>query len=120
VGLKMSALCIAIVGVVAIVFGIMGIMEAGKAEQRVLDEITPMGIELCNVNATYGQLSAGFAQMNESDDPEAYQKAKLNKTSLGLIRSNVGTIKFVRNTSILEIIAGAGFVLASVGLFKRD
>jgi len=37
--LKWSALSIAIVGVVCIVFGIMFIIEAGNAEQKVADEI---------------------------------------------------------------------------------
>jgi hypothetical protein len=56
VGLKWSALSIAIVGVVCIVFGIMGIIEAGNAEQKVADEVAPL--QLSEVNATYGQASA--------------------------------------------------------------
>jgi hypothetical protein len=56
----------------------------------------------------------------QSGDQETIQDAILQKTSLGLAKSNIGTIKFLRNTAILEIIAGAGFVLVGVGLFKRD
>ncbi len=116
-GLKMSALSIAIVGVVAIVFGIMGIMEAGKAEGKVADEIAPMAIS--EVNANYGMISAAYSAVKGTNTPEesAYL---LQKTSLGLAKSNIGTIKFLKNTAILEIIAGAGFVLVGVGLFKRD
>ena len=117
-GLKMSALSIAIVGVVAIIFGIMGIMEAGKAEDKVAEEIAPIAI--CDVNATYGQISGAYSAVKGTDTPEE-SALLLQKTSLGLAKSNIGTIKFLRNTSILEIIAGAGFVLASVGLLmKRD
>lgn len=119
-GLKWSALFIAIVGVVALVFGIMSIIEAGNAEQKVLDEITPMGLAIGDVNATYGQASAALGQAMQSGDPETIQSAQLTKTSLGVIRSNIGTIKFVRNTGILEIVLGAGLVLASVGLFLKQ
>jgi len=119
-GLKCSALFIAIIGVVSLVFGIMFMIEAGKAEQRVLDEITPLNLEIGDVNAAYGQASAALGQAMQSGDPEVIQDATLKKTSLGVIRSNVGTIKFLRNSGILEIVLGAGLVLASAGLFKRD
>jgi len=120
VGLKWSAIFIAIAGVVCIVSGIMFITEAGNAEQRVLDEIAPLNLELGDVNAAYGQASAALGQVMQSGDPEAIQNAALQKTSLGVVRSNIGTIKFVRNSGILEIALGAGLVLASAGLFKRD
>jgi len=119
-GSKWSALCVAIVGVVCIVFGIMFIIEAGNAEQRVLDEIAPLNLEIGDVNSAYGQASAALGQAMQSGDPEAIQDATLRKTSLGVVRSNVGTIKFVRNSGILEIVLGAGLVLASIGLLKRD
>ena len=37
-----------------------------------------------------------------------------------IARSNIGTVKFVRNTAILEIVLGAGLVLASAGLFRQS
>ena len=119
-GLKWSALFIAIVGVVCLVFGVMFIIEAGNAEQKVLDEISPLGLEIGDVNAAYGDASAALGQAMQSGDNELIQDAKLMKTSLGVIKSNVGTIKFVRNSGILEIVLGAGLVLASAGLFKQD
>jgi len=117
VSLKWSAAVIAIIGVVCLVFGIMFIIEAGNSEQRVADEIAPLAI--CDVNATYGQISAAYSAVKGTGTAEesAYL---LQKTSLGLAKSNIGTIKFVRNTGILEIVLGAGLVLASVGLFKQD
>ena len=115
--LKWSAFFIAIVGVVCLVFGIMGIIEAGNSEQEVADEIAP--ITLSTLDATYDQISAAYSAVRGTDTPE--ESVLLGKkTSLGLARSNIGTIKFVRNTSILEIVLGAGLVLASVGLFRRD
>jgi hypothetical protein len=98
----------------------MGIIEAGNAEQRVVDEISPIGLEISDVNAAYDQASEALGQARLSGDPELILNATVQKTSLGLVKSNIGTIKFVRNTSILEIVLGAGLVLAGVGLLKRD
>jgi len=119
-GLKWSAVILAIVGVACLVFGIMFIIEAGNAEQRVADELATSGIEICDVNAAYGQASAGLGQAMQSGDQETIQNATLQKTSLGLAKSNVSTIKFLRNSGIVNIILGAGLVLASAGLFKQD
>ena len=119
-GLKLGAIAVAIIGVVCIVFGVMFIIEAGKGEQRVLDEIEPMGLAICDVNAAYGQASTALGQAMQSGDSEVIQDAKLMKTSLGVIKSNIGTIKFVRNSGILEIVLGAGLVIAGIGFFKQD
>lgn len=118
--LKLSALSIAIVGVVCIVFGVMFIVQAGNAEQKVLDEIVPLNLEISEINAAYGQASAALGQAMQSGDPEVIQNATLQKTSLGLIKSSVGTIKITKNIGILQIILGAGLVLASVGLSRRN
>lgn len=115
--LKWSALFIAIVGIVCIVFGVMGIIGAGDSEQEVADELAPVTISA--LDATYDQISAAYSAVRGTDTPE--ESVFLGKkTSLGLARSNLGTISFVRNTAILEIILGAGLVLASIGLFKQD
>lgn len=119
-GLKCSAISIAIVGVVCIVFGIMFIIEAGNSEQKVADEIALIGLEIDGVSAAYDQSKVALGQAMQSGDTETIQNATLQKTSLGLAKSNISTINFVKNSGILEIILGAGLVLASVGLFKQD
>jgi len=117
VSLKWSAFSIVIVGVVCIVFGIMGIIGAGNSEQEVADELAPVTIS--DLDATYDLISAAYSAVRGTDAPE--ESIILGKkTSLGLAKSNIGTIKFVRNTAILEIVLGAGLVLASAGLFKQD
>jgi hypothetical protein len=117
VGLKWSALFIAIVGVVCLVFGIMAIIEAGNSEQEVADEIAP--IQLSQLDATYDQASAAYKAVRGTGAQEE-STLLLQKTSLGLARSNIGTINFVKNTAILEIVIGAGLVLASAGLFRQS
>ena len=115
-GLKWSAIVIAVIGIVCLVFGIMGIIGAGNSEQEVADEIAP--VTIANLDTTYDQISAAYSAVRGTDAPE--ESVLLGKkTALGLARSNIGTIKFIKNNGVLEIIIGAGLVLASVGLFKQ-
>ena len=116
-GLKWSATILAIVGVACLVFGILFIIQAGDSQQKVADEIAPL--EISEVNATYDQLSAAYSAVRGTGTAEesAYL---LQKTSVGLAKSNLSTIKFVRNSGILDIVLGAGLVLASAGLFRQD
>ena len=116
-GLRWSALFIAIVGVVCLVFGIMAIMQAGDSEQKVADEIAP--IQLSQLDNTYDQASMAYKAVRGTGAQEE-STLLLQKTSLGLAKSNIGTINFVRNTAILEIVVGAGLVLASAGLFRQS
>jgi len=118
--LRWSALFITIVGVVCVVFGIMFIIEAGNAEQRVTNEIAPINLTIGDVDAAYDQAGVSLGQAMQSGDSEIIQDAYIQKTSLGLVKSNIGTIKFVRNSGILEIALGVGLILASAGLFRRD
>ena len=110
-----SAIVVIAVGLACLVFGIMFIMQAGSSEQKVADEIQPL--QLSEVNATYGQVSAALAAAR---DPAEIQSLTMQKTSLGLAKANIGTIKFVKNSGIVDIIVGAGLVVIGAGLIKRD
>jgi len=110
-----SAIMVAIIGVACIVFGIMFIMQANSSQQKVADELAP--IQISEVNAKYGQVSGA---LEAATDPAQITSLTLTKTSLGLAKSNIGTIKFVQNSGILNIIIGAGFLLAGLGLLKKD
>jgi len=109
------AIVVAALGVACLVFGVMFILQAGSNEQRVADELEPL--QISEVNATYGQVSAALAM---SQDPAEIQSLTIQKTSLGLARANIGTIKFLRNSGIVNIIIGTGLIVAGGGLFRRD
>jgi len=110
-----GVIVVAALGVACLVFGVMFIMQAGTNEQRVADELDPLKIS--EVNATYGQVSAALTMAQE---PEEIQNLTMQKTSLGLARANIGTVKFLRNSGIVNIIIGTGLLVASGGILKRD
>jgi len=108
-----GALAITLVGVAAIVFGVLFIMEAGDSRDTVASEVAPL--QISQVNATYDQVSAG-AKAAPDDMSLAVKKAQL-----GLAKSNLKTIDFVQKSGILNIVLGGGFVLTGLVLMmKRD
>lgn len=113
--MKILSLMVAIIGMACIVFGIMFIMQANTSQQKVADELAP--IQISEVNAKYGQVSGA---LKAATDPTQITSLTLTKTSLGLAKSNMGTIKFLQNSGIVNIIIGSGFFLAGLGLLKKD
>jgi hypothetical protein len=112
---KISAILVALIGVVCIVFGVMFIMQAGDSRQVVADELAP--IKISDVNATYDQVKAG---LKANTDPTKAVSLTLQKLSLGSAKTNISTISFVEKTGMVVIIVGVGFALAGLGLLKKD
>ena len=105
------SILVALIGVAAIVFGVMFIMEAGNSRDDLATEVAPL--QLSQVEATYDQFKADAAAK-----PTDLAKA-LRKTSMGLAKSNLKTIKFVQNAGYLNIALGAGFVLVGMFMFMK-
>lgn len=114
-----SALLVTLVGVVAIVFGIIFIMEAGSSRTTLSDELKSSNITLATLNAAYDQAKAGLEQATAAKNVEAIQSAGWQKASLSVAKSNVSTIAFVQNAGILNIVLGAGFVLVGLFMFMK-
>jgi hypothetical protein len=107
-----GALLVTLIGVAAIVFGVLFIMEAGNSTDELAAEISPLTTS--QVNATYDQISAALKA-----SPQDVSLA-LQKGSLALAKSTLSTIDFVQKSGILSIIMGAGFVLTGLLFMKRD
>ena len=108
---KLSAYLVTVIGVVVIVFGALFMWGASSSQKTLADEIAPLTIS--QVDATYEQVSAG-AKANPSDVSMALKKA-----SLGLAKSNIGTIDFVRQSGIMAIALGFGVVLVGMTMVMK-
>jgi hypothetical protein len=116
----LGILCI-ILGIAAVVFGILFIPQANSAKQQVADSLTAP-VTLDNLDATYDQISAMFDQLKASGMPSSdpqYVMALGQRTSMGLARANVGTAKMVMTSGIIDIIVGLGLVLGGFGLLRK-
>jgi hypothetical protein len=121
-------LLVAIIGVVCIVAGTMFIMQAGSKQQEIANEIQPLKIE--QVDAKYDEVKAKQIAIATAEEPKiqagqaapsaTYDYLLAQKALLGLAKSNLGVVEFVRYIGILNIIIGLGFLIVSVGLCKRN
>jgi len=117
-----------LVGVVALVFGIIFITQAGSSAQEVADSIQP--VTLAELDGTYETVKAKQIAIRAAEEPQlqagtaapssTYNYLTIQRSSLGLARTNVGLAGFVRTSGILDILVGIGLVLAGVGLFKHS
>jgi predicted PurR-regulated permease PerM len=119
--MRLLALVVVILGIAALVFGILFIPQASQAKQKVADSLTAP-VTLDNLDATYDQISGAYDQIKASGMPSSdpqYVMILGQRTSLGLAKSNVGVAKVLQTMGIVNIIIGAGLVFAGCALMMR-
>jgi len=90
--MRVLAILVIILGIAAIVFGILYIPQANSARQKVADSLTPP-VTLDNLDATYDQISGSYDQIKAS--------------------------RMVLTNGIIDIILGLGLVLGGFALLRR-
>ncbi len=125
--IRCSAIVVAVLGVVGLVFGAILITQASSAEQEIANEIQPLTI--AEVDAKYEEVKTNQMALAMTEEPNIqagqaapsamYNYLTIQRTSLGLARANIGLAGFVRTSGIIDIIVGLGLILAGVGLFKK-
>jgi hypothetical protein len=114
--MRFLALLVVILGIAALVFGIIFFPQASDAKQKVVDAlIAPVTLD--NLDATYDAVNAQFKAMAQTDP--MYIPTLAKRTSLGLAKTNVGTAKFVNTMGIVNIIVGVGLMLGGCALWMR-
>jgi hypothetical protein len=119
--MRVLAILVIILGIAALVFGILFIPQANSARQKVADSLTSP-VNLDNLDATYDQISGMFDQLKASGMPSTdpqYVMVLGQRTSLGLARANVGTAKLVLTMGIVDILVGLGLVLGGFGMLRK-
>lgn len=124
---RWSAIVIAVLGVVCLVFGIIFITQAGSAEQEIASELQPL--EISEVDAKYEEVKTNQTALARNEEPNIqagtaapspmYNYLTVQRTSLGLARANIGLAGSVRTNGIIDIIIGLSLILAGIGLFKK-
>jgi len=124
---RWSAIVVAVLGVVCLVFGIIFIIQASSAEQEIASELQPL--EISEVDAKYEEVKTNQTALVRNEEPNIqagtaapspmYNYLTVQRTSLGLARANIGLAGFVRTNGIIDIIIGLGLILAGIGLFKK-
>ena len=123
-----SALLVLVIGVACIALGTLFIFQANSGQQEIANEIQPLKIE--QVDAKYDAVKATQITLAAAEEPKIqagqaapsamYSYLSAQRALLGLAKSNLGVVEFVRFIGILNIIIGVGFLLISVVLFRRS
>ncbi len=114
--MRILALITLILGLAALVLGVVFIFNASSGEQEIADSVAPLPLD--QVEPTYDQIFATVKDMPQTD-PQ-YLALAGQRTSLGLAKANIGNMKILRINGIVDIIVGLGMVLTGVALFKKN
>lgn len=117
--MRVLAVIVAILGLASLVLGILFILQAADGEKEIADSIAPL--PLSQLDAQYDTVTAQYNQMKAAGAPPSPEFNYLygNKVGLGLARANVGAARAVRTNGIIDIILGAGLILAGITLLRK-
>ena len=121
-----SSILVLVIGIVCIVLGTMFIIQANSNRQEIANEIQPLKIE--QVDAKYevvkaSQIAYATAeepkiQAGQADPSAMYSYLSAQRALLGLAKSNLGVVDFVRMSGMVTIIIGASLLIISGVMFK--
>ena len=125
--MRAIAIIVVILGLASLVVGILFITQAAAAKQEVADLIAPLALD--ELDAKYDAVKAKADAAKAAEEPQIqagqampsamYNYLSVQRTSLGLARSNVGTADAVRVNGLVDIGVGLGLVLAGLGLLRK-
>src|SRR4030042_7157730 len=108
------ALVALILGLAALVFGVVFIFQASSSDKEIANSIAPL--KLNEVNAKYDAVATKYNAIKMAEEPniqagQALPTAMYNYLSsqralLGLAKSNIGTVKAIRINGIVDIMVG--------------
>jgi hypothetical protein len=126
--MRALAVIVVILGLAALVFGILFIPQASSAEQEIADSVAPLTLD--QVDAKYDAVAVKYDALKAAEEPQIQAKTaaptinyvylSAQRALLGLAKSNIGTAKFVRLNGIIDILVGLGLVLAGLGLLRKS
>jgi len=113
---------VSVIGVAALVFGIIFIIQSGSAKQQVADGIAPVSLQ--NLDAIYDSVTAQQKTMMAGEEPNIqagkaqpspmYIYLTAQRTGLGLARANVGTANLILTMGIIDVVLGLGLIVSGV------
>lgn len=117
--MRVIAIVVVILGLASLVLGVLFITQANSGKQEVGDSIAPLPLD--QLDAQYDTVKTQYEQMKAAGTPPGieYNYLIIQKTGLGLARSQIGTANFVQTTGIINIIVGLGLVLVGFGILRK-
>jgi hypothetical protein len=125
--MRILALVTVILGIAAIVLGVVFMMNANSANDEIVTSIAPLTVD--QINPKYDAVSAKYNQIMAAEEPAIqggtaapsamYNYISAQRGLLGLAKANIGTVKAIRMMSYVDMAVGLGLVLGGIALFAR-
>lgn len=117
--MRAIAVIIIILGLASLVFGILFTTQSVTARQEVADSIDPLPLD--QLDAQYDTVKAQYDQMRQAGTQPSveYNYVAVQKTGLGLARSNIGTANAILLYGLIDIIVGLGLALTGIALLRK-
>jgi len=126
--MRLFSIFVSLIGVITLVFGVVFITQAGSSEQEVAVSIQPITLE--ELDGTYESVKTQQMAMRAAEEPQiqagtaapssTYNYLTIQRSSLGLARTNIGLAALVRTNGIIDAIIGLGLVMAGFSLFRYN
>ncbi len=124
--MKILSVIVVILGLASVVLGIVFTISSGTAEDEVAESIAPLPLDQLDVRYETVKSSQmamatqeGQAIQNGQAPSDMYTWLTLQRTSLGLARSNAGLSQLTRTLGIVNIVIGVGLILTGIIAFRH-
>jgi hypothetical protein len=126
--MRILALVVIILGLVALVFGIIFLPKASSGEKEIADQVVPLTLD--QINPHYDAVTASFNAQMAKEEPNIqagkaapsplYAYLAGQRALLGLAKSNMGVAFLVRMLGIVNICAGLGLIGTGFLLYRKS
>jgi len=126
--MRILALVVMILGLVAIVCGIIFLPLASSGRNEIATSIEPLTLD--QVNPKYDAVVVKHDQIKAAEEPniqagkampsDMYNYLSAQRALLGLAKGNIGTVNFIQFVGILNILIGLGMVLTGFFIFRKS
>jgi hypothetical protein len=126
--MRVIAICVAILGVASLVFGVLFLTQSGSVRQQVADSVAPLTLD--QVDAKYNTVVNSHDKIRAAEEPkiqaqtaapsDMYNYLSSQRALLGLAKSNIGMAMFMQISGIVGIVLGLGMVLSDLALLRKS
>jgi hypothetical protein len=126
--MRILSLVATILGIAAIVFGVLFICQANAGHNEIVNSILPLTED--QVTPKYDAVTAKYNQVMAAEEPaiqggtaapsDMYNYLSAQRSLLGLAKANIGTVKAIRMIGYTNIAIGIGLAFAGFVLYRKS
>jgi hypothetical protein len=126
--MRILSLVTLILGLAAIVFGVLFVVQANAGNNEIVTSIAPLTLD--QIEPKYDAVTAKYNQVKMAEEPAIqggtaapsamYNYLSSQKGLLGLAKANIGTVKAIRMMGYVNIGVGIALVLTGIAVMRKN